>query len=41
MVFGDDLFELRFDADGVLVIGKFDKFFDLLAEPIEVAGESF
>jgi len=35
LVFGDDLFELRFDAKGILFVGKFTKFFDLLIYPME------
>jgi hypothetical protein len=35
LVFGDDFFELRFDATSVLFVGEFNKFFDLLIYPME------
>ena len=35
LVFGDDFFELRFDAGGILFVGEFNKFFDLLIDPME------
>ena len=35
LVFGDDFFELRFDARGILLVGEFNKFFDLLIYPME------
>jgi len=41
LVFGDDFFELGFDARGILLVGEFNKFFDLLVEPIEIASVSF
>jgi hypothetical protein len=35
LVFGDDFFELRFDARGLLFVGEFDKFPDPLIDPME------
>jgi hypothetical protein len=35
LVLGDDFFELRFDARGILIVGKFNKFFYLLIYPME------
>jgi len=40
LVFGDDLFELRFDASCILIVGKFNEFLDLSIEPIEIVGVS-
>jgi hypothetical protein len=37
LVFGDDFFELRFDARSILLVGEFNKFLDLLIKPIEIA----
>jgi hypothetical protein len=34
LVFGDDFFELRFDAISILFLSKMDKFFDALVEPL-------
>ena len=41
MVSEDDFFELGFDARGILLVGKFDEFFYLSIEPIEIASVSF
>ena len=35
LVFGDNLFELRFDARGILLVGKLNEFFNLLIYPME------
>jgi hypothetical protein len=35
LVFGEDFFEFQFDAMGILRIGKFDEFIDLLIYPME------
>jgi len=40
MVFGDDFFELRFDARSILFVGEFNEFIDLSIEPIEIVGVS-
>jgi hypothetical protein len=37
LVFGDDLFELCFDARPILRMGKFDQFPDFLVEPCNIA----
>jgi hypothetical protein len=34
LVFGDNFFELRFDARGILLVGEFNEFLDLLIYPI-------
>jgi len=34
LVFGDDFFELRFDAISILRVGKLNEFLDLLVEPL-------
>ena len=39
VVFGDDLFELRFDARGILLVGEFNEFPDLLIYPVGYASE--
>jgi len=41
LVFGDDFFELGFDAKGILFVGEFNKFFDLSIEPVKIVGVSF
>ena len=41
LVFGDDFFQFSLDARGILLMGQFDEFFNLLVEPIEVAAISF
>jgi hypothetical protein len=37
LVFWDDFFELRFDADGILAKDQLKEFSDLLVEAVEVA----
>jgi hypothetical protein len=35
LVFGDDFFELRFDARGILLVGELNEFLYLLIYPME------
>ena len=41
LVFGDDFFQLRFDARGILFRGKMNKFFDAPVEPVLITMVSF